>query len=148
MKFKVKKKPEINVYEWHKKFIWLPTKVNETETDYDMAFGETIMQKRGRDARKKYKRYTQQEYFKRILADEEDVAVDKPDPWSAIRPVTHDGTDFNISSTKTGDFKVGKGQPSIIPSTSDPDVGFGSDKTDQITLVRDGKGQITKVKTK
>ena len=82
MKFKVKKRPKVDVYEWHKKFIWLPTKVNETETDYDIAFGETIMQKRERSPKRpKYNRYTQQEYFKRVLADEDDVSVDKKDPW-------------------------------------------------------------------
>ena len=147
MKFKVKKRPKVNVYEWHKKFVWLPTKVNETDIDYEIAFGETIMQKQGHDARNKYKRYTQQEYFKRVLADEDDVASDKKDPWKTEN-ISHDGTDFNIKAGGTRDFEVTKGSPKLAPSTSDPDVGFGSDKTDQITLVRDGKGQITKVKKK
>ncbi len=146
MKFKVKKRPQINVYEWHKKFVWLPTKVNETETDYEIAFGETIMQKRAHGARASYTRYSQKEYFRRVLADEDDVAVDKKDPWKESVKMSHDGTDFNVSSTKTGDFKVGKGQPSIVPTTSDPDVGFGTNKKDQITLIRGGNKQITKVK--
>ena len=107
------------------------------------------MQKRSHSPKNHYNRYTQQEYFKRVLADEDDVASDKKDPWKESVKMSHDGTDFNVSSTKTGDFKVGKGQPSIVPSTSDPDVGFGTTKKDQLTLVvRDSKGQITKVKTK
>lgn len=68
MKIKRKKR---SVWDWHKKFAWLPVKVDETDNEYSVAWFETVIQCKNRviNSRNKsaWTRYSKKEYFRKKL---------------------------------------------------------------------------------
>lgn len=95
MKFKFDR---VKRNEWHEKFAWVPTKVNDEDDKHTYVFFEKYMQKRRTSSTGYiYDTYSKKEYFKRKLKGE---VKQERDPW------THDGTDARIQTGGSVNIKV------------------------------------------
>lgn len=127
MKFNINKPPKalrrqakINAKrEWHTKFAWLPTSVDETRNDYSQVWFEKYWRQghygpspMGRASPLEFTKFSEKEYFKKKLAGDFDKG--EPDTGETqMSPVQSAGRALRSPSAK----------PSISFS-SDSDTGF------------------------
>ncbi len=132
MKFKFKK---TDIHQWHKKFAWLPTYVQDSDDQNTYVWFEKYMRKRyGRSG---WYRYSQKEWFKKKLAGEfDEVKLSGDEVFigsSSVSTITAGGGLTNPGPTYTFTYDRDGGTGMVTGATVVTDVAESVDNA-QIEL--------------